>query len=106
MKILNIDKLVPEESRELVIFGKTHQVKGLDVGGFLATTLAAEELAEEKSLVKQIEATIDMIVRAVPTIERDDLRKLTLDQLQSVVSFVRGDEVDGVEDSAEGAEKK
>lgn len=108
MKILNIDKLVPKEGRTLVIFGKSYDVKGLDVGGFLATTLAAEELANEKSLVKQIEATIDMIIRAVPTIERDVLRQLSLEQLQSVVSFVRGDDVQGAESSeapAEGGEK-
>lgn len=109
MKILNIDKLVPKEARQLVIFGKSYDIKGLDVGGFLATTLAAEELANEKSLVKQIEATIDMVIRAVPDIERDVLRQLTLEQLQGVVSFVRGDDVEGVESSeapAEGGAKK
>lgn len=109
MKILNIDKLAPKEDRQLVIFGTSYEVKGLDVGGFLATTLAAEELANEKSLVKQIEATIDMIIRAVPTVERDVLRQLTLEQLQGVVSFVRGDDVAEAESAAapeEGGEKK
>lgn len=105
MKILNIDSLVKKEPRELVIFGKSYEVKGLDVGGFLATTLAAEELANEKSLVKQVEATIDMIQRAVPTIERKELHKLDLEQLRNVVSFVRGDEVEGAKTTAkpEGA---
>jgi hypothetical protein len=45
----------------------------------------------------------------VPSVERSVLAKLNLEQLQSVVAFVRGDEVEGAEVKAagvEGVEKK
>jgi hypothetical protein len=109
MKILNIDKLAAKEGRELVLFGVPYAVESMSVGNFIETTKAAEALADEPSLVKQIEATIDMVLRSVPSVERSVLAKLNLEQLQSVVAFVRGDEVEGAEVKAagvEGVEKK
>jgi hypothetical protein len=105
MKILNIDKLA-EAKRQLVIFGETHDVRGMDVANFIESTVAAERLTGETSLAKQVEATIEMVCRAVPTISTETLRSLTLEQLQAVVAYVRGDEVDGVESSEEGAGEK
>lgn len=97
MKVLNLDKLTKKEGRELVIFGKTYPVDGMTVANFIETTRVAEQLASEVSLVKQVEATIDMISRSVPSIDRADLAKLELEQLQAIVRFIRGDEVEGVE---------
>ena len=105
MKVLNLDKLTTNEGRELVIFGKTYKVDGMTVANFIETTLAAEQLANEPSLVKQVEATIDMISRSVPSIDRADLAKLELPQLQAIVSFIRGDEVEGVETREAAAEE-
>lgn len=102
MKVLNLDKLSKKEGKEIVLFGNTHHVDGMTVENFIETTRAAEALAEETSLVKQVEATIDMITRSVPTVERDDLKKLALEQLQAIVAFIRGDAVEGVESKEEG----
>lgn len=108
MKVLNLDKLTKKEGREIVLFGKTHAVDGMTVANFIETTRAAEALAGEESLVKQVEATVEMIVRSVPTLDRKDLSKLALEQLQAIVAFVRGDAVDGVESRSDGedAQKK
>jgi hypothetical protein len=109
MKVLNLDKLTKNEGRELVLFGKTYIVEGMTVANFIETTKAAEAMNGEDSLVKQVEATIDMIARSVPGIERADLEKLSFEQLQAIVSFVRGDEdVEGVEsrEAESGDEKK
>lgn len=97
MKVLNLDKLAKKEGRELVIFGETYPVDGMTVANFIETTRAAEALAGETSLVKQVEATIDMISRSVPTVKKSDLEQLELAQLQAIVKFIRGDEVEGVE---------
>ena len=108
MKVLNLDKLAKKEGRELIVFGKTYAVDGMTVGNFVETTAVAEALAGETSLVKQVEATIEMIARSVPSIERSDLNKLELEQLQAIVAFIRGDDVEGVESredrAAEGGE--
>lgn len=95
MKILNIDKLAGKQSRELVIFDKKYKVESNTVGTFLENITAAEELAKSDSLVDQVNSTIDMILRSVPTLEREVLVKLELEQLQAIVAFVRGDEVEG-----------
>lgn len=112
MKVLNLDKLAKKEGRELVIFGKTYSVDGMTVANFIETTRTAESLAGESSLVKQVEATIEMIARSVPSIEKSELAKLELAQLQAIVKFIRGDEVEGVEqreaaagEGSEGAKK-
>lgn len=97
MKVLNLDKLAKKEGRELVIFGKTYPVDGMTVANFIETTRVAETLAGETSLVKQVEATIDMIARSVPAIDKAELAKLELAQLQAIVRFIRGDDVEGVE---------
>lgn len=103
MKVLNLDKLAKKEGRELVIFGKTYPVDGMTVANFIETTRAAEALAGETSLVKQVEATIDMISRSVPSIEKSELEKLELAQLQAIVKFIRGDDVESVEKSEAAA---
>lgn len=108
MKVLNLDKLVPNEGRELVIAGVTYPVLGMTVGNFIQTTRAAEKMGENTSIADQIEATVEMILRSVPSIPREVLAQLSLEQLQTIVAFVRGDAVDGVEaeQGAEGGEGK
>lgn len=103
MKVLNLDRLAKKEGRELVIFGKTYSVDGMTVANFIETTRAAEALAGESSLVKQVEATIAMISRSVPSIEKSELEKLELAQLQAIVAFIRGDDVEGVESGEKAA---
>lgn len=105
MKVLNLDKLTKKEGRELVIFGKTYPVDGMTVANFIETTRVAEMLAGETSLVKQVEATIDMISRSVPSVDKAELAKLELEQLQAIVAFIRGDQVDGVESREEAADE-
>ena len=107
MKVLNLDKFASSEKRQLVIAGTSYPVEEMTVENFIETTRAAEALAGETSIAKQIEATCDMIFRSVPTIDKTVLGKLSLEQLQTIVSFVRGDDIEGVESSVqEGDEKK
>jgi len=91
-KILNLDALsANEEARELVIKGVTYPVIEMSVANFIETTRAAEKLSDAASIVDQIEATIDMIIRCVPTLPREALGGLTLEKLRSITAFVRGD---------------
>jgi hypothetical protein len=101
MKILNLDKLNTNEQRKLVIGNVSYPVEEMTVENFIATTKAAEDIKDD-SLAVQIEATVDMICRSVPTIDSAILKKLSLDQLNMIVAFVRGDDVDGVESGEEG----
>lgn len=103
MKVLNLDKLSTKETRQLLIKGVSYPVEDMTVENFIITTKAAESLPEDASLAVQIEATIEMICRSVPSITKTALGGLSLTSLQSIVAFVRGDnDLEGVDTSEEG----
>jgi hypothetical protein len=102
MKILNLDKLSIKEERELVIGGQAYPIEEMTVSNFVETTRAAERIAAAGvSIAEQIDATIEMIVRSIPTLQKEVLQGLTLEKLQVITAFVRGDDVDGVEQAGE-----
>ncbi|WKZ86344.1 hypothetical protein N5B55_05160 [Ralstonia pickettii] len=103
-KILNLDKLSGNDERELNIGGKAYPVKPMSVEDFIETTLTAERLEGEKSIAKQIQATVKLIKRSVPTIDEQTLLQLSLEQLRAVTAFVRGeDPADIVEEREAGS---
>lgn len=102
MKTLNIEALTKAD-RTITLFGVTHDVVEMTVENFVATTEAAERLGKNPSLKDQVNETVDMILRSVPTASRDDLRKLTLEQLSTVIRFIRGDLDEPAKAEAEGA---
>ena len=107
MKVLNLDKVGKKEQRKLVLNGKTHDVMEMTVENFIETTRAAESIENETSLATQVEATVEMVLRSVPSATRADLNGMSLEDLQTIVAFVRGDEIEGVEVTDEtGAPKK
>lgn len=89
-KILNLEELASKEARVLRINGVDHPVLEMSVQDFIETTLAAERLEGETSIVKQLEATFDLVIRAVPSVDKAVLKRMTLDQLQAMTAFIRG----------------
>lgn len=90
MKTLNLDALA-KTNRTITLGGKDYEVVEMTVENFIETTKAAEKLGDSASFVEQMEAAIEMILRSVPTIERNTLNRLSLEQLTTIVKFVRGD---------------
>lgn len=103
MKVLNLDKLNKKQERHIVLNGVEYVVKPMTVGNFIQTTATAERL-KDAGLAEQIEATVDMIVRGIPDIDREVLNDLPLDVLNQVVSFVRGEDVSQEQDEEKKAE--
>lgn len=101
MKVLNLDKLAVAQKRQLVIAGVKYAIEEMTVSNFIETTKAAERLANA-SILDQVEATIDLVLRSVPTVSREVLGVMPLETLQTVVAFVRGDDVEGTEVQGEG----
>lgn len=99
MKTLNLDALA-KTNRTITLGGKEYVVEEMTVENFIETTKAAEKLGDNATFIEQMEAAIEMILRSVPTIERDVLKKLSLEQLTTIVKFVRGD-LDGTEAPAQ-----
>ena len=93
LKVLNIDTLSKQE-RVIVLGGVEHKVHEMSVENFLETTAALNEIeASGFSLDKQVLGTVDMIMRSVPTAPRELLVKVPMSQLQTIVAYVRGDEI-------------
>ena len=95
MKILNLDKIGKNEERTLVLAGKSYKVNEMTVSNFIETTRAAEKITESSSIADQIIATVDLITRSIPDVDRAVLEQLSLEQLQIVVAYARGDDVVG-----------
>lgn len=100
-KILNVDALSKQE-REIVLGGNSYPVEEMSVENFIATTRKAEELAKgEGSIADQIESAVELVHRSVPTAPLELLRRVSLTNLQTLVQFVRGDELEQVEEQEE-----
>jgi hypothetical protein len=98
-KILNLDALSAKPSeRELQIGGQSYPIPKMTVDNFIETTRAAARLEKSDDLAEQVEATIEMIQRAVPGVPRDALGGYSLEILGKIAAFVRGDDVDGAEE--------
>jgi hypothetical protein len=106
-KVLNIDAIAAP-NRILTLSGKEYPIDDLTVENFIATTKEAERLKDEKNQGVQMEATVSMIMRSIPSIERNTLTALSLDKLLIIVRFVQGelDESPSVKVTPEGEEKK
>lgn len=103
-KILNLDNLPSEPTRELVLKGKKHPIPDMTVNNFLVTSRTAKKLVEDgASYADQIEETIKMIQRCVPTVTREDLIDFSLERLGLISNFVRGEDVDEAEEVAVAA---
>lgn len=90
MKTLNIEALAAT-NRTLTIGGKEYPVVEMTVENFIETTKAAEKLGTNPTYMEQVEATIEMIMRSVPSLSREVLLKLSLEHLSTIVKFIRGD---------------
>jgi len=96
-KILNLDQLAerePNERRVIAINGVEHPIVEMTVGMFIDVNARAKKLEGETDMVKQLEATIDTILLFVPTLKREQLTNHKLETLQTIVEFVRGDDIE------------
>jgi hypothetical protein len=115
IKILNLDTL-PTKSpkRQITLKGVTYDVLEMSVESFIETNQAAERLDGVTDLQIQLNETIASIQRAVPDVPEAELRKIPLEKLGTLASFIRGmfdpdaADITGIEPPAgeAGAEKK
>jgi hypothetical protein len=90
-KILNLDDIAGEESRELRLNGQTHPVREITVEDFIEINRVAARLEKgDVSIEEQMQTTIDLIRRVIPSLTQEELQKLTMDKLQAISAFVRG----------------
>ena len=91
-KLLNLNQLSPKEVREVQIGDHVYPIKEMSVEDFIETTKVAEAMETETSYAKQLNATIGLVKRSVPTIDQSVLLQLSLEQLRALTAFVRGED--------------
>jgi hypothetical protein len=106
MKILNLDKIAPQPTRSMVIGGVKHPILPMTVENFVLTTATVQELSTTNATyVDQVNSTIEMILRSVPTLTHELLNSRALEELNTIATFVRGEDVDGQEEEVDGEGK-
>lgn len=91
-KILNLDALAAKEVREVVLGGTTHQIKEMSVEDFIEINKSAQKLEGVTDMAVQISETINILQRAIPTVDKNALMDLSFEQLTALSAFVRGDD--------------
>jgi len=103
-KILDLDKLdSAAHRRELMIGGKSYPIKELDVKDYIALTREGTKLDEKATLADQLEQSIEMILRRVPGVPREQLESRTLETLSTIVAFISGEELAEAEEAEASA---
>jgi hypothetical protein len=99
-KILNLDDLAKIE-KTICIAGQEYPVVEMSVADFIDATKDAEALVKsgDDGTITNLEATIRMLRRSIPSLPEEKIRALSLGQLKVLIAFVQGE----IEDAKEGA---
>lgn len=101
-RVLNVDGLA-QEKREIVLNGKTHEIKELSVDGFLATMDFAKSKEGDTSTGSGIDSAVHMILLAIPTLTVSDIRALPPQHMWAIVNFIQGDVPDEIKQAVSEA---
>lgn len=71
------------------ITGKSHILQEATVQSFIDNVRDMEQMRRTNHVVEELEIIMRIIMRAFPTIEKEELSKLTLTQLNELANFGR-----------------
>ncbi len=102
---LDLDAIESPVDFTVKLNGVEHKIVETCVADFIATARALEALSLNASVEKEIEVSLSIIQRTLPTIPADELRALKLSQLSKIRDFVmtaNGEKAEEVKPGAEG----
>lgn len=100
-KILDLDDLAKTDPEiVLKLAGKSHVMKPLSVGDFINNTKRLDKLAETP-VSEQFEIFLDIVDAAFPTVGKDVLAAMSMNQLEQIMDFVQTAQKEADEDAAE-----
>lgn len=88
VKICNLDLIAPITKRELVIGGTSYEVEPLSVMKFIEFAKARQGLSASTSIEDAVKVMMELIVSAIPSMDKAVLEALPIMQLQTVLAFV------------------
>lgn len=95
-KLLNLDEL-EQIDYTLKLKGQEYPMVDISVGDFIKITKMTETLDENMPISAQMEKTVELIQVRFPTVPKEELMSLNMDQLAAVLKFSRqaGAELEG-----------
>lgn len=95
-KFIDLDSVAPSVELTVKLGGKSHAMKPATVADFIANTKEIQKLGVNGDIEAETEIVIGMLLRAFPTMTKDMLLALTLEQLNQLNNAARaasGEEV-------------
>jgi hypothetical protein len=97
-KVINLDQLETKKDKAVILKGVEHIMKTLTVKDYILQLKTQQEIeklstAEEQTVEtadKLIELTVDALSQMFPTIAREDLLSLNMDQLNAMRALAEG----------------
>jgi hypothetical protein len=83
---LDLDAIGTEISLVVKLDGKDHQLQAISVDDFVTNLQIVQKMGTDVTVDQEIDLLVDMLSRAFPTIPKERLRKLTLPQLNALMS--------------------
>jgi hypothetical protein len=90
MEILNLDELVAPK-RTVKLKGRDYPVAEMSVQSFVEIYADAKALGENVDPAQNMEATIRLLTKYLPTMEETTLRALPIEAIAKLTQFVRGE---------------
>jgi hypothetical protein len=95
-KVINLDELETRKDKAVVLKGQEHIMKTLTVKDYILQLKMQQEIEKLSSAEEQtvetadrlIELTVDALNQVFPTIDRNDLLALNMDQLNAMRGLV------------------
>ena len=104
MKILNLDDYA-KITRTVTVNGVTYEIAEMSVADFIETTKDAESLEKSTRFSDQIELTVKVAARTIPSMPEEVIRSLRVDQLVVLSKFLRNELVEIKEGAAQEGEE-
>ena len=89
-KVINLDELLEEAVLAIVVKDKRHEMCSPEVGKMIKQMKMIEDLGLNPSPVNELEAGLEMVLDAFPTLTKEDVAAWTLAQVQGIVEAIRG----------------
>ena len=87
-RYLDLDAIPDEFAFTVKLNGKEHRVEASSVDDFIANARLIQSLGVSADPAEEMEGSIKILMRALPTADEGELRKLKLYQLDAIREFV------------------
>ena len=106
---LDLDEIGTQDTMVVKIRGREHKLREATVDDFIANTRESQRLAKDaKTPDEELEAILNMILRAFPTLTRTDLGGVSMSNLNKLLAsaFAMNGQDAGIQAQAEVAKEK